>query len=416
MKCLYVLLLLSIMFSESVACSYSPPAVDLELKKQWNKGLDSKYFKQIDSNIPSPIVKVIKVKRAVIAPAFSCADAGYIEIEISLPENSPLNIKDYSVYFTLNKGKIPDRIIPEFPVFGWHRGNKKYIELVWLDGHPDRQKDINAAISVNLVAQNLKRGASGTLEIHLPKSTFAMEKYWSWFSIPGLLRIIKDKKKEDYIRIAAVKKLGQFGFSYFLRDISYIISSKSEPISLKREVAMAWVNVKKEAALNYLVEMANTSDPIQLSIVIEVLQAYYDKRAFKIILDGLRSQYPKVRLASVNALLQATDRNLRQHIHMVLNDDNLHVRTGAAVALGSMRDKRAFHVLIDLLDRQSGVDLAKVVMGLTLYKDKRVVNPLIDILRKEKGIVRQTALYVLRQINTPEAQNAVKKFEGLQSR
>jgi hypothetical protein len=115
--------------------------------------------------VPAPIVSVLKVTRGTTSPGSSCNDAGTITLEISLPEDSTYDIKEFGFYFRVISGKLPDEIFPDIPLIGEINNGKVNLFFAWLDGHPKYQFPLDLEIEVFLITNGLNIGKSSKFRV-----------------------------------------------------------------------------------------------------------------------------------------------------------------------------------------------------------------------------------------------------------
>ena len=154
------------------ACSFGGSSLFKPTLERWKqhpgpaqKGRKGDYWEQV----PAPVVKVSGVTRGVSAAGSSCADAGTLSLEISLPETSTYSIAEFGFYFRVNSGKLPDTIFPNVPVVGVIENGKSRILFAWLDGHPSRQIALDIEVEAFLVTNGLDIGPSTVFTVKADK-------------------------------------------------------------------------------------------------------------------------------------------------------------------------------------------------------------------------------------------------------
>jgi hypothetical protein len=115
--------------------------------------------------VPAPVVSIMKIDRGKWIPITSCDDAGMLLLSISLPSSSTYKIDQFGVYFRVVDGSLPDQIFPPIPVVGRIEGSTMILLFPWLDGHPIRQKRVNAKIEAFFVTNGLDIGPSTVFQI-----------------------------------------------------------------------------------------------------------------------------------------------------------------------------------------------------------------------------------------------------------
>lgn len=129
--------------------------------RQKNPNAKGDYWERV----PTPHVRVMKVTRGTTSPGSSCSDAGTIELEISLPESSTYNIREFGFYFRVISGRLPDEIFPDAPLVGEVKNGKVTLFLAWLDGHPKYQFPLDLSVEVFMVTNSLNVGRSSIFKI-----------------------------------------------------------------------------------------------------------------------------------------------------------------------------------------------------------------------------------------------------------
>lgn len=156
-------------FSNSVfACSFGGADLFKPTLERWEqhpgpaqKGEKGDYWEKV----PAPVVKVSSITRGSAKPGSSCADAGVILLEISLPQESTYSIDEFSVYFRVKDGQLPDAIFPDVPLIGEYKDGKMTLLLAWLDGHPSRQIPLDLKVEAFLITNSLNIGESTIFNI-----------------------------------------------------------------------------------------------------------------------------------------------------------------------------------------------------------------------------------------------------------
>jgi hypothetical protein len=176
MRTLKALIILGLFHLSSIAmaCSFAGAEPFTPTLERWEehpgpaqkvKGAEGDYWEKV----PYPIIKVAKITRGSEKPGSSCADAGTLLLEISLPSESTYLIKDFAVYFRVKKGKLLDEIFSDIPLVGEIKDGKMYILLAWLDGHPSRQIPLDLEVEAFFVTNSLNIGSSTIFEVKAKK-------------------------------------------------------------------------------------------------------------------------------------------------------------------------------------------------------------------------------------------------------
>ncbi len=170
MKCSNIMFLLSLMSSNSIACSFDSADIFEPTLKRWEQHpgpaqKDPKSFGEYWESVPAPIVTVTRLIRASYKSGSSCNDAGLIELEVELPVTSTYEISEFGIYFRVLSGKLPDIIFPDLPVKGQVKGSKMVLLFPWLDMVPSKQYPLDLIVDATLMSNGLNIGQSATFKI-----------------------------------------------------------------------------------------------------------------------------------------------------------------------------------------------------------------------------------------------------------
>lgn len=152
------------------ACSFAGTQIFEPGDNQWQKHPGPK-LSDPDAEgdywlpIPAPIVKVDRIKRGTQAAGSSCADAGLLFLEISLPPESPYTLGDFGIYLRVLEGTALRAIFSDYPLALDTEGDSRSLMLVWLDGHPDDHLPLDLKVEAFLVSPSLQIGASSTFQV-----------------------------------------------------------------------------------------------------------------------------------------------------------------------------------------------------------------------------------------------------------
>ncbi len=168
-----ILIIASLILSQAaLACSFVGSDLFQPTLERWKqhpgpaqKGGKGDYWERV----PIPVVKVSEITRGSADPGNSCADAGTILLEISLPSESTYSIDEFAIYFRVISGQLPDAIFPGVPLIGTVKDGKATLLLAWLDGHPSQQLPLNLEVEAFLVTNSLNIGESTTFSIKANK-------------------------------------------------------------------------------------------------------------------------------------------------------------------------------------------------------------------------------------------------------
>lgn len=156
--------------SSAVACSFRTPGIFTPTLERWEQhpgpaqkdpGSEGEYWE----GVPEPIAVVSRIIRGKAEAGSSCDDAGIVEIIISLPSSSSYSIDEFGAYFRVRRGETPDEIFPDSPLKGFVENKKARFLLVWLDGHPSKQRPIDIDVEIFLVTNSLNIGPATIINI-----------------------------------------------------------------------------------------------------------------------------------------------------------------------------------------------------------------------------------------------------------
>ena len=156
--------------SKSYGCSFATAKLFAPSLEEWSlhpgpaqtgKDEHGTYWEPV----PVPVVHVARVTRGTAAPGSSCADAGTLELEVTLPPDSTYNIDEFGIYFRVVSGDFPIHVFPRVPLRGEIIGKKMRIFLAWLDGAPSDQSPLDFQVEAFFLANDLTIGESTTFAI-----------------------------------------------------------------------------------------------------------------------------------------------------------------------------------------------------------------------------------------------------------
>ncbi len=172
MRSLFAILLGSslLISSEALACSIAGASVFRPSLERWDRHpgpaqKDPSSKGDYWEKVPRPVIRIARITRGLSDDGSSCADAGTITLEISLPASSTYSIDEFAFYFRELSGRDLAAIFPSVPLLGSVEGDKARVTLAWLDGHPTRQSDIDLEVEVFLVTNDLTIGPSAVVNI-----------------------------------------------------------------------------------------------------------------------------------------------------------------------------------------------------------------------------------------------------------
>lgn len=170
MRNLLFFIAISMISTSALACSFGGSEKFTPSLKDWDQhpGPSQKHKKSEGDyweRIPQPVIRISSIGRGSAKPGSSCADAGTIDLEISLPGNSTYSVSEFGVYFRVISGKLPDEIFPGIPLVGEVKDGKMRIFLAWLDGHPKNQFPLDIQVEAFLIANDMTIGAPTTFVV-----------------------------------------------------------------------------------------------------------------------------------------------------------------------------------------------------------------------------------------------------------
>lgn len=131
---------------------------------------ERKFENELYAVLPEPKVSVLKITRGTVAPGHTCDDAGTITLEVEWPESSVYKLEEIGFYFRVNNKRLPGRIFPGNPVISTRvKENVVKFMFVWLDGHPNQQKDLDFELEVFAVNKGLELGMPSTVKVKYDK-------------------------------------------------------------------------------------------------------------------------------------------------------------------------------------------------------------------------------------------------------
>lgn len=116
--------------------------------------------------VPRAIVEVKTVRRGSGSIGHSCDDFGIIVLEVSLPETSSYDIREFGVYTRVIGGVDPDEIFPAIPLVGFVEEGKALLHFVWLDGAPGHLRPLDMNVELFLLTNGLDIGPSTFFQIN----------------------------------------------------------------------------------------------------------------------------------------------------------------------------------------------------------------------------------------------------------
>ncbi len=135
------------------------------------------------------------------------------------------------------------------------------------------------------------------------------------------------------------------------------------------------------------------------------------------LIRALRDDNRDVRLAAAMALGELRDRRAFEPLIVILKDEDWAMRHGAARALGNLGDPGAVELLIATLKDKDENVRGAAAYALGELGDARAVEPLIAALKDEGGGVRYDAAEALGKLGAPAGRiRAWRRLLGKQQR
>lgn len=215
---------------------------------------------------------------------------------------------------------------------------------------------------------------------------------------------------EEYCRVLDRKeKVYQLKNEKFVRpNLEFIIPAnfsgcQNKYDKMKRIRAMGLASVKGdvEFLINVLADSEEDGE-VRRSAAF-ALGSKKDKRATDILIKILEDYHLKVVFHDGNVI--KTD--------MILNESyglngSLNIRTGAAMALGKIKDPRSIKSLINALNDKNPSVVANSAYALGEIKDKEAVEPLIEVIMGENP--PKEAVVALKKLKDKRAINPLKNL------
>lgn len=190
--------------------------------------------------------------------------------------------------------------------------------------------------------------------------------------VPGLIKVLKDKDRE--IVKKAIKALGDIGHS---SAINYLIQIEDNDYQVLQTLYQALGQIGSEQAMPYLIEQLDKNP--HFTAIIKSLGQIGG-------MDGIPHLIKR---------LEYADNNTRQT---------------AFEALVHIGEKAVPNLIEGLQHQQIGV--RNEIVEILVEIGNNPVPNLIEALQHQSGYVRRHSMEVLRKLNTPEAQEALKRIRG----
>ncbi len=230
-------------------------------------------------------------------------------------------------------------------------------------------------------------------------------------AIEPLIEVLK-KDENDRVRAESVEALGFLGDKRAVEPLIYALKY-DDSRSVHWEVARAFETIRAKEAYQPLIEEFNNAITRQwrdsAHHVASAIGNTRDPRAYdfltKEILDK-KTYHPFIRSGAAVGLGKLGDKRAVEILIGMLEEHDP-AAYGAADGLGLLKDKRAVKPLIDALDKEAE-HRSHIAEALGEIGDKRAVEPLINLLRDSRSYTRDKAVEALGKIGDKRAIEPLK--------
>lgn len=268
---------------------------------------------------------------------------------------------------------------------------------------------IPALFDVNVETSGLVRAAgiellSTLVEIHAAEDTEI---------IARLRRLLHAGLGDDepLVRRAALRAMAVWARPDDVQRLVGIILNSDDELALLGGAALDRLAREAPEQLRGFAEMV-ALDEERAHALLDTLAAVEGEAAFERLSFALRSTWPRVRRAAVNALAKIGGRKAADEIQFALMDDDLDVRSTAARALGTLRSKDGEAIGVDALLRSLETDepllLASIARALGNSLDPRAVEPLRRLIAHGEAQVSIAALEAARRFDCDDLLEMVR--------
>lgn len=230
-------------------------------------------------------------------------------------------------------------------------------------------------------------------------------------AVEPLIEVLK-KDENDRVRAESVEALGFLGDKRAVEPLIYALKY-DDSRSVHWEVARAFETIRAKEAYQPLIEEFNNVITRQwrdsAHHVASAIGNTRDPRAYdfltKEILDK-KTYHPFIRSGAAVGLGKLGDKRAVEILIGMLEEHDP-AAYGAADGLGLLKDKRAVKPLIDALDKEAE-HRSHIAEALGEIGDKRAAEPLINLLRDSRSYTRDKAVEALGKIGDKKAIEPLK--------
>jgi HEAT repeat protein len=218
-----------------------------------------------------------------------------------------------------------------------------------------------------------------------------------------------DSAGSTRIRACIVEQWGPDADTAFWKAAAAFGKALNEPSALLRFKAVKVLGaISGKLVVPPLIRALRDQDRGVRSAAVKALSKIKDKRAISAVIGALKDQDENVRHTAAQCLahnMNVGEEAVEPLITVFKNEKNEHeyVRAHAAIALGSIGDKRAFEPLLSVLENMDESIRGPVASALGELGDKRAVTPLIAALEDDDLSVRSEAARALGNIGDVRA-------------
>lgn len=232
-----------------------------------------------------------------------------------------------------------------------------------------------------------KRGLSFSLGLLLLISTVSRAEEIKASSIDSLIKSLKSKDNE--VRITAIRKLGESNDKRAVEPLIEVLK-KDENDKVRAESAEALGLLGDKRAVEPLIYALKHDDSRSVHWhVATAFEKIKAKEAYQPLIEEFNNAITRQWRDSAHHVASAIGNTGDKRAYNFLTKEILDkktyhsfIRSGAAIGLGKLGDKRAVKVLIGMLEEHDPAAYG-AVEGLGLLKDKRAVKPLINAINRE---------------------------------
>ena len=207
---------------------------------------------------------------------------------------------------------------------------------------------------------------------------------------------------EPLVRRAALRAMASWARPEDVSRLVSIILSSDDELALLGGAALDRLARESPAELRGFAETVSL-DGERAHALLDTLAAVEGEAAFERLSFALRSTWPRLRRAAVNALARIGGQKAADEIQFALMDDDLDVRSTAARALGMLRSEDGAAIGVDALLRSLETDepllLASIARALGNSLDPRAIDPLRELIAHGEAQVAIAALEGARRFD-----------------